>query len=103
MQAGIMDPYKQRFSYKTMKPYTLPKLSDLQLGALAAVRDDEVEPYELRVGYDRYQAYRSHGFDVTCQIQSLRKRRLIRSKSDGSKRPVLTPHGAGILSEHPEY
>ncbi|WP_316397316.1 hypothetical protein [Bradyrhizobium sp. 33ap4] len=96
-------PVTERFSYSTRKMYPLPKLTDLQLAALAAVRDGDVQRYEKRVGYDRFEAFRTHGFDVTCQMQSLKKRRCIRMKSDGSRTPQLTPAGVAVLAEHPEY
>lgn len=94
-------PVTQRFIYATKRMYTLPALTDLQLAALAAARDGDVERYEKRVGYERYMAYRTHGFDVTCQIQALRKRRLIWFRPADEVRP--SPAGLEVLSEHPEY
>lgn len=101
--AYMHKPVTQRFSYATRKMYTLPALTDLQIAALAAVRDGDVERYEKRVGYERFTAWRTHGFDVTCQMQALRKRRLVWLKSDVSQNPRLSPAGVEILKEHPAY
>ena len=96
-------PVTQRFSYMTKKMYTLPALTDLQLAALAAARDGDVERYEKRVGYERYVAYRAHGFDVTCQMQALRKRRLIWFRAAGDHQIRPSPAGLEVLKEHPEF
>ena len=81
----------------------MPGLTDLQIAALACVRDDIVTRYERRVGYERYIAYRAEGFDVTCQMHALKKRRLIYFRSDGSKLFRLSSFTMDVLARYPEY
>ena len=110
------DPLKQRLSYATgnPKPYTLRKLTDLQLAVLACARDDFI-----RAG-NKYAAGRwfiaftvfnptrkipAH-FDVTSQIRSLRKRRLIKWPTRDQRHDahfILTEHGLAELAQHPEF
>jgi hypothetical protein len=110
------DPRKQRLSYASgsPKPYTLPKFTELQLAVLACVRDNEVIPYKKYVpGRSWGQpvgAYKAHGFDVTSQIRSLRKRRLIKTSGYDYARVnpdgvvyALTRHGVAELQQHPEF
>lgn len=85
------------------KRIKMPGLSDLQIAALACVRDDIVTRYEKRIGYERYVAYRAEGFDVTCQMHALKKRRLIYFRSDGSKLFRLSMFAMDVLSRYPEY
>lgn len=96
-------PVTERFSYVTGKMYKLPELTDLQLAVLAAARDNEVERYERRVGYERFTAYKAHGFDVTCQMQSLRKRRLVWFRAAGAHEIRPSPAGLEVLKSHPEF
>jgi hypothetical protein len=85
------------------------KLTELQLAILAATRDGEVEPY-INYRLARFVhfvpfAWRSHGFDVTCQVRALRKRELIKFKErfrEGTLY-VLSPAGDEELSKHPEF
>lgn len=104
------DPRKQRLSYKSgsPKPYTLRKLTELQLAVLACARDDLI-----RGPYNRYAAGRSfvafivfNHFDVTNQIRSLVKRRLIKWPTRNQRHDAhftLTEHGLAELAEHPEF
>ena len=92
------------------KPYKfrLPQLSQLQLAALAAVRDDEVRYTPMRLGYREVVKYTAHRFDVTYQMRSLRKRWLIRynpqyRRSRNVTHFVLTKAGAERLAQHPEF
>jgi hypothetical protein len=110
------DPRKQRLSYATgsPKPYTLPKLTQLQLAVLACVRDAEVVPYIKYVPDKSWrgpvQAHKAHGFDVTSQINSLRKRKLIKFTNYYYARLNfagvvygLTENGATELTQHSEF
>ena len=110
------DPHKQRLSYASgmPKPYTLPKLTQLQLAVLACVRDNEVVPYLKYVPGRSWagpvRAHKAHGFDVTSQITSLRKRRLIKFSDFDYARLnpsgvlyVLTAIGVSELEQHPEF
>ncbi len=81
----------------------MPDLTELQLAALAAIRDGDVEKYDKRVGYRVFIAYRTHGHDITCQSQSLRKRRLIRYDWQGTKMLAITDLGLEELAKHPEF
>lgn len=81
----------------------MPGLSDLQVAALACVRDDLVTRHTSRVGYSRYVVYRAEGFDVTCQMHSLRERRLIYYRSDGSRLFRLSLFAMQVLERYPEY
>lgn len=92
-----------RWTDKGPRRFRLPQLTDLQLAALAAIRDGEAEKYEKRVGYERFVAYRCHGHDITCQVQALKKRRLIRYSYDGAKGLALTQFGVEALTAHPEF
>lgn len=92
-----------RFSYKTWKQYKLPKLTELQIAALACVRNGEITKYEKRVGYERFVAWKSNGFDITCQIHALKKRKLIRSSYKRDGLFILTPWGEQALEQHPEF
>lgn len=122
MQAKAFDPKTQRLSYASgnPKPYTLPKLTELQLAALACVRDDAVRPAIEYIGWRKLQKHfalprgiparlsrkNSRGFDVTRQVQSLRKRRLIKFcgyASNGLPVYELAPAGVEALAEHPEF
>lgn len=85
------------------KRIKMPGLSDLQIAALACVRDNIVTRYEKRVGYERYVAYKAEGFDVTCQMQALKKRRLIYFRSDGSQLFRLSLFAMDVLSKYSEY
>jgi hypothetical protein len=85
------------------------KLTELQLAVLAATRDNEVEPY---INYKLAKfvrfipfAWRSHGFDVTCQVCALRKRKLLTFKERYREGAVydLSSAGAEELSKHPEF
>ena len=116
MQAKAFDPKTQRLSYATgnPKPYTLPKLTELQLAVLACVRDNEVTPYNKHVPGRRWagpvRAQKAHGFDVTSQIASLRKRRLIKfynydyaHLNANGVLYALTADGVAELERHPEF
>lgn len=83
--------------------FKMPGLSDLQIAALACVRDDLVTKYERRVGYERYVAYSAEGHDVTCQMQALKNRRLIYYRSDGSKLFRLSSFAMDVLARYPEF
>lgn len=83
--------------------YKMPGLSDLQIAALACVRDDLVTRYERRVGYERYIAYAAEGHNVTCQMQALKKRCLIYYRSDGSKLFRLSSFAMYVLAKYPEF
>ena len=103
------DPRKQRLSYKSgsPKPYTLRKLTDLQLAVLACARDDLI-----RIG-TKYAAGRSFvqftvfkRFDVTTQVRSLIKRRLMKWPGRDQRHDahfILTAAGVAELAEHPEF
>lgn len=103
------DPRKQRLSYATgkPKPYTLRKLSELQLAVLACARDDLI-----RAG-TKYAAGRSflaftvfNRFDVTTQVRSLTKRRLMKWPGRDQRHDahfILTNAGLAELAEHPEF
>jgi len=85
------------------------KLTELQLAVLAALRDNEVEPY-INYKLARFVhftpfAFRSHGFDVTCQIRSLRKRQMLKVKDRYREGPIFELNATGIeeLSKHPEF
>lgn len=88
---------------KNGRRYKMPGLSDFQIAALACVRDDIVLRYEKRVGYERYVAYKAEGFDISCQIEALKKRRLIYYRSDGSKLFRLSSFAIDVLAKYPEY
>lgn len=104
------DPRKQRLSYKTGKPvpYTLRKLTELQLAVLACARDDLI-----RGPFPKYAAGRSFvsfivfsRFDVTGQIRSLTKRRLMKWPGRDQRHDayfVLTEQGVAELAQHPEF
>lgn len=88
---------------------TKRKLTELQLAVLAASRDGEVEPY-INYKLARFVhfvpfAWRSHGFDVTCQIRALRKRQFLKFKERYREGIIydLSPAGAEELSKHPEF
>lgn len=81
---------------------------------LACVRDKEVVPYNKYVPGRSWagavRAHKAHGFDITSQMASLRKRRLIKfSNYDyGRLNPagmlyVLTPEGVAELEQHSEF
>jgi hypothetical protein len=94
---------KWHYENRAGKQIKMPGLSDLQIAALACVRDDTVTRYEKRVGYERYVAYRAEGFDVTCQIYALKKRRLIYFRSDGSRLFRLSSFAMDVLAKYSEY
>ena len=103
------NPRKQRLSYASgsPKPYTLRKLTELQLAVLACARDDLI-----RIG-TKYAAGRSfvvfrvfNFFDVTTQVRSLTKRRLMKRPGRDQRHDahfILTPAGSTELAEHPEF
>jgi hypothetical protein len=114
VQAKAFDPKPQRLSYATgsPKPYTLRKLTELQLAVLACVRDNEVRPYDKYVPGRSWavpvRAHKAHGFDVTSQIWSLRKRRLIKfydyaHLNRNGVLYALTADGIAELERHPEF
>src|ERR1700743_416136 len=88
---------KWRYENRHGKSIKMPGLSDLQIAALACVRDDIV------IGYERYVAYRAEGFDVPCQMHALKKRRLIYFRNDGSKLFRLSSFAIDVLARYPEY
>lgn len=104
------DPSKQRLSYATRrpKPYTLRKLTELQLAVLACARDDLI-----RGPFPKYAAGRSficfkvfNRFDVTGQVRSLTKRRLMKWPGRDQRHDahfVLTDAGIAELEQHPEF
>lgn len=104
------DPRKQRLSYASgsPKPYTLRKLTELQLAVLACIRDDLI-----RGPFTKYAAGQSflvftvfNRFDVTGQIKSLRKRHLIKYPTRDQRHDAhftLTDVGIAELAEHPEF
>ena len=116
MATKEFDPRKQRLSYASgsPKPYTLRKLTELQLAALACVRDNEVMPYMKYIPGKSWagpvRAHKAHGFDITSQIKSLRKRRLIKFSDFDYARLnpagalyTLTEWGLTELAQHPEF
>lgn len=91
-----------------------PKLTELQISVLAAVRDDDVRPYADRKSYAfrvlGVIGQRAHGFDVLTQIKSLRERKLVAIDGrywSGSYRGLqhygLTKQGEAELIKHPEF
>lgn len=82
-----------------------PKLTALQLATLACVRDREVAPKRVHIGWRVFTVYTAHGFNITKQINSLKKRRLIRF--DGllpvGARFAATAEGETALQQHPEF
>ena len=108
--AKEFDPRKQRLSYKTSypKPYTLRKLTELQLAVLACARDDLIRgPFTKYAAGQSFLVYVVFGrFDVTNQIKSLRKRRLIKYPTRDQRHDAhfsLTDAGLAELAEHPEF
>ena len=88
----------------------LRKLTEKQLAVLACVRDQEVVPYVKHLGWRSVRAHRAHGFDVTSQIASLRKRYLIKIDGFNYKHLhpdrvcyVLSKSGVAELEQHPEF
>ena len=97
---------------------TLPKLTELQLAALACVRDNIVVPRIEYLSWRTLYVYRAfpnikvrvapsarRGFNVTSQIRSFRKRHLIKLRERLREGNVyeLTPAGTEELARHPEY
>ena len=109
MMAQEFDPRTQRLSYKFSppKPYKLPRLTEMQLAVLACVRDDMVRVQKnYRFGYHIVMYTVLKRFDVTNQIRSLRKRRLIKYPTRDSRHDAhfsLTAWGLAELAEHPEF
>jgi hypothetical protein len=110
MKAGAVefDPRKQRLSYASgsPKPYTLPKLSELQLAVLACARDDLIRIGKKYAAGRSFVVYFVWHFEVTCQVRALTKRRLIKWPGRDQRHDahfVLTAHGLAELAEHPEF
>jgi hypothetical protein len=108
MMTPGFDPRTQRLSYKFSppKPYTLPKLSELQLAVLACARDDLIRRNIKRIFGQDIVEYRALGFIVTSQVRSLTKRRLMKwAGRDGRHDAhfLLTAWGLAELAEHPEF
>ena len=99
---------------------TMPKLTELQIAALACVRDNRVIPRPEPLGRRTILKYRAfpkvefpinvrpkdqRGFDVTSQIGSFRKRRLVRLRERLVEGPLykLSPAGFEELDKHPEF
>ena len=104
------DPRKQRLSYASgsPKPYTLRKLTELQLAVLACTRDDLIRgPFIKYAAGQSFMTYKVFNrFDVTNQIRSLRKRRLIKYPTRDQRHDAhftLTEAGLAELAEHPEF
>ena len=110
MMAQEFDPRTQRLSYRFSppRPYKLPQLTEMQVAVLACVRDDMVRgPFIKNVGWLKIQVFIVlNRFDVTKQIRSLRKRRLIKYPTRDSRHDAhfsLTAWGLAELAEHPEF
>jgi hypothetical protein len=97
---------------------TLPRLTELQVAALACVRDNVIVPTVEYLSWRKLYVYRAfpgirvrvaprdrRGFNVTCQIHSFRKRGLVKLRERLREGAVyeLTPAGIEELSRHPEY
>jgi hypothetical protein len=97
---------------------TLPKLTELQIAALACVRDNVVVPRTEYLSRRTLTVYRAcprteavvhpkarRGFNVTCQMKSFRKRKLVQIRERLREGPVydLTQAGADELAKHPEF
>lgn len=105
------NPRTQRLSYASgsPKPYTLRKLTELQLAVLACARDDLIE---ATVEYNKFAhtpltVFRVFKrFDVTSQVRSLTKRRLMKWPGRDQRHDAhfrLTAFGLAELAEHPEF
>ena len=104
------DPRTQRLSYATgnPKPYTLPKLSELQLAVLACARDDLIRgPYTKYIVGHEIVVFTVFGrFEVQQQIRSLIKRRLLKWPNRDQRHDAhfpLTANGLAELAQHPEF
>jgi hypothetical protein len=95
-----------------------PKLTELQIAALACVRDNVVIPRIEYLSWRTLTIYRAYprteacvppnarrGFNVTCQMKAFRKRKLIQIRERLRQGPVydLTQVGADELAQHPEF
>lgn len=109
MMTPGFDPRTQRLSYRFSppKPYTLPKLSEMQLAVLACARDDLIRKNVKRIGsYLEFIEYRALGFVVTSQVRSLTKRRLMKWAGRDGRHDAhfyLTAWGLAELAKHPEF
>lgn len=104
------DPRTQRLSYASgnPKPYTLPKLTELQLAVLACARDDLIRgPFTKYVGGRNFVVFTVfRRFEVQQQIRSLVKRRLMKWPGRDQRHDAhfrLTEHGIAELAQHPEF
>jgi hypothetical protein len=97
---------------------TMRQLTELQIAALACVRDNLVIPTTETIGWRTFRKQRvrpdipvrlspkhRRGFDVTSQIRSFRKRRLLQIRERKYEGTVytLTPAGFAELEKHPEF
>lgn len=103
------DPRTQRLSYASgnPKPYTLPKLSELQLAVLACVRDDLIRKDTKYIGGRTFVVFFVFKqFDVTSQVRSLTRRRLIKWPGPDQRHDAhfrLSDAGLVELAQHPEF
>jgi hypothetical protein len=103
------DPRKQRLSYASgsPKPYTLRKLTELQLAVLACARDDLIRAGTKSLGWRSVIQFTVFDyFDVTTQVRSLTKRRLMKWPGRDQRHDAhfrLTEAGLAELAEHPEF
>lgn len=102
------DPRMQRLSYVTgsPKPYTLPKLSELQLAVLACARDDLIRKGIKYIGGRSFIVFTVFGrFNVTSQVRSLVRRRLMKWPTPDQRHDAhfrLSDAGLVELAKHPE-
>ena len=82
-----------------------PRLTERQLAVLACVRDKDVMPKRVTIGWGTFTLYMAHGFNVTGQINSLKKRRLIRfdERLRVGIRFACSDEGIDVLQQHPEF
>jgi hypothetical protein len=109
MMTPGFDPRTQRLSYRFSppKPYKLPRLTEIQLAVLACARDNMIRKGLRRFGHRLFVQYKVFDhFDVTTQVRSLTKRRLMKWPGLNARHDaqfILTSWGLAELAEHPEF